>query len=150
MASEGPTDRRGCRRRAAVSRRALGDALRRYRWRSRSALHVCELLADLAIADLEQVDAADVPTVPAVRPTLDDAVAEGERLFDLEATGRVVEDRLPRLAALVAALVLRSVRLGAGRFEQAVVGDHRQHRLEVVGAPCGAERGDDGCCIGCF
>src|SRR3954447_8133711 len=108
MASEGPTDRRGCRQRAAVSRPALGDALRRYRWLYQSALHVCELLAHLAIADLEQVDAADVSTVPAVRPTLDDAIAERERLLDLESARGVVEDRPPGLAAFVATLVLPS------------------------------------------
>src|SRR5215208_3712727 len=48
------------------------------------AFDVGEFLGDFAVANAEDVDAADVPVTPGVTPAGGAAVAAGEQLFQLE------------------------------------------------------------------
>src|SRR5713101_1075498 len=66
---------------------------------TRLALHVGELLGHLAVADLEQVDAANVSGSPVEAPPHDRAITGDDHLLTLEASlGRTGEERLPELA----------------------------------------------------
>src|SRR3979411_3115772 len=76
---------------APVSRAAIVTAI--LRRPPASALHVRQLLGDEAVADPEDVDAADVPSVggalvPLERPADHRPVARGERLLGLEPGAR--------------------------------------------------------------
>src|SRR5882757_10261671 len=75
-----------------------------------SALHVGQLLGDLAVAYAEDVHAPDVAAGPGVGPQLHDPIVGGQRLVDLEMGAPVVEDRLPRRADGRAAHVPNPVR----------------------------------------
>src|SRR5206468_6274144 len=104
-----------------------------------SPLDVRKLGRHLAVADGEKVDAANVPAIPAVAPALYDAVVAVEGLFGVELRGGVREDVAPRVADRVPSHVSCAVRCRTCRVEDAVVGDERQHSIEIVRRPGLAE-----------
>ena len=77
------------------SARRARDADRRRSPCEPSALHVRELLDDLAVDDTEDVDQRDVAVVPGVASPLDDPITGDDRLLDVEARCGVRRQRVP-------------------------------------------------------
>src|SRR5207302_7636177 len=74
-------------------------------------LYVAELFGDLAVADLEQVDAAYVPAPPIEPPAHHGPVPRDDHLFGFEASLRcAVEERLPETSHVGLAHVALAVR----------------------------------------
>ena len=103
--------------------------------RDRSALYVGELLHDLVAAHLVDVHAADMPTVPAVAPALDDPVPDSEGLLGLEPRGGILEDRLPGVTDGSKPDVANPIGCRARAVEDALLREQRQGRFEVVIGP---------------
>src|SRR3989440_6666948 len=98
-----------------------------------SALHVTQFLGHLAVTDLEQVDAADVPVAPVESPPHRSAVARHNQLFRLEArSGGAGEERLPEPAHRGLAHMPFAVGWRQRVLEQAVLGHQRHHGVDIV------------------
>src|SRR6266568_6224282 len=114
----------------------------------RSALYVAELLRHLAVANLEQVDAADAPASPVEPPPYGRAIARDHHLLGLEAgIWGVVEESIPERPHRGLADHPLPVRNRQGVLEDAVVGHQRHHGVDVVPAEGLVEGGDRLSCV---
>src|SRR4051812_36469384 len=109
-----------------------------------SAFDVGEFRGHFAVANSEDVNAADVTAVPRVAPTLHDSVVAPEGLLRIELRSVVREDVTPGTADGVASYMAGAIRRGTGCVEDAVIGDEVQSGVKVVRSPGLAESFDDG------
>ena len=101
-------------------------------WRAFLALDVRELFADEIVADLEDVDAADMAVRPVVAPELDDAIAELENFLDVEDRCVVGEDRFPRDADRGVAFAANAIGCRTRCIKHTIGAGHSHRRVEVM------------------